>query len=99
MVLLEGHGHSFEIAKHLSNEGILIGIDRDEDAIEAAKEKLKQFKNIIYVHDNHDNIKQILEGIGNINYLYLPFDKVMNRNLGFAFVNVVNYNKRFTYIK
>ena len=40
---------------------------------------------------NKENIKQILEGIGNINYLYLPFDKVMNRNLGFAFVNVVNY--------
>ena len=40
---------------------------------------------------NKENIKQILEGIGNINYLYLPFDKVMNRNLGFAYVNVVNY--------
>jgi len=40
---------------------------------------------------NKENIKQILEGVGNINYLYLPFDKVMNRNLGFAFINVVNY--------
>ena len=38
-----------------------------------------------------DNIKEILEGIGNINYLYVPYDKVINRNLGFAFVNVVNY--------
>ena len=38
-----------------------------------------------------DNIKEILEGIGNINYLYLPYDKVINRNLGFAFINVVNY--------
>ena len=38
-----------------------------------------------------ENMKQILEGIGNINYLYLPFDKVINRNLGFAYVNVVNY--------
>ena len=40
---------------------------------------------------NKEKIKQILEGVGNINYLYLPFDKVMNRNLGFAFINVVNY--------
>jgi RNA recognition motif-containing protein len=38
-----------------------------------------------------DNLKKILEGIGNINYLYLPYDKVINRNLGFAFINVVNY--------
>jgi len=36
-------------------------------------------------------IKKILEGIGNINYFYLPFDKIMNRNLGFAYINVVNY--------
>ena len=33
-----------------------------------------------------DNIKEILEGIGNINYLYVPYDKVINRNLGFAFI-------------
>jgi RNA recognition motif-containing protein len=38
-----------------------------------------------------DNLKKILEGIGNINYLYLPYDKVINRNLGFAIINVVNY--------
>ena len=36
-------------------------------------------------------IKKMLEGIGNINYLYLPFDKSKNRNLGFAYINVVNY--------
>ena len=29
--------------------------------------------------------------MGNINYLYLPFDKKNNKFLGFAFVNVVNY--------
>ncbi len=26
-----------------------------------------------------------------INYLYLPFDKIMNRNLGFSYINIVNY--------
>ena len=59
-----GAGHSMEIAKRLSENGLLIGIDRDEDALCAAKEKLKEFKNIKYVKDNHDNIKQILENIG-----------------------------------
>ena len=61
---LGGAGHSTEIAKMLSENGLLIGIDRDEDALCAAKEKLKEFKNIKYVKDNHDNIKQILENIG-----------------------------------
>lgn len=61
MVLFGGAGHSFEIAKKLSNNGQLIGIDRDEFALKAAKERLKEFSNIIYVHDNHDNIKDVLE--------------------------------------
>ena len=40
---------------------MLIGIDRDEDALQAAKIKLQNFKNVKYVHDNHDNIKNILK--------------------------------------
>ena len=61
---LGGAGHSKEILKKLSSEGLLIGIDRDEDALKAAKENLKEFKNVKFVKDNHDNIKQILENIG-----------------------------------
>ena len=40
---------------------------------------------------NKEYINEILLGVGNINYLYLPFDKYSNKNLGFAYVNVVNY--------
>ncbi len=58
---LGGAGHSKEIVKKLNKEGILIGVDRDEEALIAAKKNLEQYKNVIYVHDNHDNIKQILE--------------------------------------
>lgn len=54
-----GAGHSFKIAERLSNEGKLIGIDRDIEAITKAKEVLQKFKNITYVQDNHDNIKEI----------------------------------------
>ena len=61
---LGGAGHSKEIAKRLSKDGLLIGIDRDEDALKAAKENLKEFQNVKFVKDNHDNIKQILENIG-----------------------------------
>ncbi len=57
---LGGAGHSKEILKKLSNKGTLIGIDRDEEALKAAKENLKEFNNVKYVHGNHDDIKQIL---------------------------------------
>lgn len=61
---LGGAGHSKVIASKLSDKGILIGIDRDEDALTAAKENLKQYKNIKYVHGNHDDIKAILANLG-----------------------------------
>ena len=61
---LGGAGHSKGILKRLSNKGKLIGIDRDEEALKAARENLKEFTNVIYVHDNHDNIKQILNNLG-----------------------------------
>ena len=58
---LGGAGHSYEIAKRLSSKGRLIGIDRDEEALKAAKEKLKEFNNISYIHGNHDDIYNILQ--------------------------------------
>lgn len=56
-----GAGHSKEIANRISKNGLLIGIDRDEEAICVAKERLKEFPNVKFIHDNHDNIKEILE--------------------------------------
>lgn len=61
---LGGAGHSKEILRNLSDKGLLIGIDRDEDALEAAKQNLTEFKNVKYIHGNHDDIKEILEEIG-----------------------------------
>lgn len=60
---LGGGGHSFEIASRLGNGGRLIGIDQDEQAIEAAKKRLAPFGDRIeYVHDNFSNIEDILAG-------------------------------------
>lgn len=58
---LGGAGHSLEILKKLSRKGKLIGIDQDLDALSAAKERLKDYDNVIFVHDNFYNIKDILE--------------------------------------
>lgn len=60
---LGGAGHSSEILKKLSENGRLIGIDQDTDALKAASEKLKAYKNVTYVHDNFYNIKNILENL------------------------------------
>ena len=58
---LGGAGHSKEILNHLSNTGLLIGIDQDLEALDAAKKNLSSFNNVIYMHDNHDNIDKILQ--------------------------------------
>ena len=58
---LGGAGHSKKILEKLENTGMLIGIDRDEEALIAAKQNLKDFKNVCYVHGNHDEIKQIFQ--------------------------------------
>lgn len=60
---LGGGGHSYEILKRLDSKGKLIGIDRDRDALFAAKEKLKEFSNLYTVHDNHANIVNILKDL------------------------------------
>ena len=55
-----GAGHSKKIIEKLSPDGFLIGIDRDEEALKAAAENLKEYINYKLVHGNHDNIKEIL---------------------------------------
>ena len=60
---LGGAGHSQEIVKRLTEKGLLIGIDRDTEALNAAKEKLKMYSNVKYVYGNHDNIKEVLNDL------------------------------------
>lgn len=58
---LGGAGHSRKILEKLENTGLLIGIDRDKEALEAAKQNLKDFKNVCYIHGNHDEISKIFQ--------------------------------------
>lgn len=57
---LGGAGHSFEIVQKLSRKGRLIGIDRDKEALAAAKKRLSSYQNVTYIHGNHDEIQNIL---------------------------------------
>lgn len=60
---LGGGGHSRGICERLGKDGVLIGIDRDKDAIAAAKKNLAEFAcKKIFVHDNYSNIKRVLQG-------------------------------------
>ena len=54
-------GHSKEILKNLSPEGLLIGLDQDKDAITAAKENLKDFSNVLYFNENFEKISDVLD--------------------------------------
>lgn len=60
---LGGAGHSIKIVEKLSKNGRLVGIDRDTEALKAAKKKLKDYSNVTYVHGNHDDIKSVLQDL------------------------------------
>lgn len=62
---LGGGGHSFGILQQLSKEGKLIGIDRDEDAIRAASERLAPFAGqAVIIRGNYEDMPAILRGQG-----------------------------------
>lgn len=62
---LGGGGHSYQICKRLSDKGRLIGIDQDGEALEAARERLKEFEDkITLVRSNYCEIDTILKDLG-----------------------------------
>ena len=62
---LGGGGHAYEVASRLGENGRLIGIDQDADAIKAATERLEPFKEkVTIVRSNYRNIREVLTGLG-----------------------------------
>ena len=60
-----GGGHSFEIAKRLTEGGKHICLDRDDDALEAAGKRLGCFSDrVTFVKDNFRNLGSVLDNLG-----------------------------------
>ncbi len=58
---LGGGGHASGICERLGEEGILIGIDRDRDALAAAEARLAPYKcQKYFVQSNYSDIKEVL---------------------------------------
>ena len=60
-----GGGHSFEIASRLSENGRLICIDQDTDALAAAGVRLAPFSDrVTFVKNNFTNLSEVLDNLG-----------------------------------
>lgn len=91
---LGGAGHSLEIAKRLGKEGVLLGIDKDIDAIKVSSERLKNFKcKVILVNDDFKNLKQILR-----NHNIDKIDGLL-ADLGVSSYQIDEVNRGFSYSK
>ena len=58
---LGGGGHSEGICRRLGEKGLLIGIDRDRDALNAAEKRLETYPcRKVFVQSNYSDIKDVL---------------------------------------
>lgn len=57
-------GHTEVILEKLQGTGMLIGIDRDIEAINKVKERYGNLENLFLFHDNYVNIPAIMEKMG-----------------------------------
>lgn len=62
---LGGGGHSHAIGEHLSSEGMIIGLDQDVAALEAASKRLEDLScQVKVIKTNFSNLKQALHEAG-----------------------------------
>lgn len=89
-----GAGHSIEIVKRLGDSGRLIAVDRDEEALLAAGERLRPYKDkVTFLHDDYKNLVNDLDLMG--------VDKVdgILLDLGVSSYQLDNAERGFSYMK
>lgn len=59
-----GAGHSSVIASKLGENGRLIALDRDPDAVAVAAERLSVYPNAQVIHSNYSEIRNVLDDLG-----------------------------------
>lgn len=99
---LGGGGHSELILQRIQPDGRLVAFDIDQDAIDAASERLKDFKNLTIVKASYTNIKQTLNSLGiekitggvlfDLGASYYQFNKA---DRGFSFSKEAPLDMRF----
>ncbi len=89
---LGGGGHSYHICQKLSSKGRLIGIDQDGEALQAAKERLKEFEDkITLVRSNYCEIDTILKDLN------VPKVDGIILDLGVSSYQLDNLERGFSY--
>ncbi len=89
-----GAGHSIEIVKRLSENGRLICVDKDGDALKAAGERLAPYKDrVTFIHDDYKNLVNELDsiGVGKVDGILL--------DLGVSSYQLDNAERGFSYMK
>ena len=89
---LGGGGHASLVLNRLGEQGRLIGLDQDADAIAAAGERLKEYGDrVTVIRTNYENIKDALasQGISGADGIYL--------DLGVSSYQLDTADRGFTY--